>query len=70
MHVQREDRQAEEAGMENRIEDYAQRAKAARVSASKAEDGAMTTQWLMVAELWEMLALETQSIAQMREKLR
>jgi hypothetical protein len=56
--------------MENHIEDFAQGAKAARVSASKAEGDVMTTQWLMVAEMWELLARGSQDISRMREKLR
>ena len=56
--------------MENHIEDFAHRAKEARVCASGAEDSVMTTQWLMVAEMWELLARESQDIFRMRGKLR
>jgi len=55
--------------MENHIEDFAHRAKEARVWASRAEDSVMTTQWLMVAELWELLGRESQDISRIREKL-
>ncbi len=56
--------------MESHIEDFAQRAKEARVSASRADDSVMTTQWLMVAKMWELLAQESQDISRIREKLR
>ena len=56
--------------MENHIEDFAHRAKEARLWASGAEDSVMTTQWLMVAELWELLGRESQDISRIRGKLR
>ena len=56
--------------MENHIEDFAHRAKVARVWASRAEDSVTTTQWLMVAEMWELLARESHDISRMRGKLR
>lgn len=56
--------------MDDRVEDFAQRANAARLSASKAEDEGVRTQWLMIAEMWGMLALESQHISRMREKPR
>jgi hypothetical protein len=46
---------------------FAQRANDARVSASNAADEAIQLQWLMIAEMWELLALETQTVSRMLE---
>ena len=56
--------------MDDRVEDFAQKAMRARLSASKAEDEVVRSQWLMIAEMWGLLAREYQDISRMRKKLR
>lgn len=53
--------------MDDNLEDLAQKANDARFSASEAEDEGTQLQWLMIAEMWELLALETQTVSRLRE---
>ena len=47
--------------MENRLEEFLRQARTARERAEAAE-GEVKTQWLSVAEMWELLAKEYRNI--------
>ncbi len=56
--------------MDDRVEDFTQKAKRARLSASKTQDEVVKSQWLVIAEMWELLALEFQNISRTGKELR
>ena len=55
--------------MDDRVEDFTQKAKSARLSASKTQDEVVRSQWLVIAEMWELLARECQNISRMGKEL-
>jgi hypothetical protein len=54
-----------EAGMADRIAEFLQQAKLARLRAAETE-GEFRGQWLRVAEMWEMLAQEYERMRKLR----